>query len=351
MMKSEFNLILELSKFPANTNLFTLIDLSNISQKKIVQLLIDNQVLLPFMKNLELFPNPEYSSLKNNIKSILEKDYLINPEKNISTAFSILNELNIKFMLHKHIFYEREQADIDILVLEEDFEFVINELKQRGFSITSTESFKLGMTKYDANEKFTIHVHAKIKWESEFISTDDVWKRSRKISLFNKIIFVPSPEDSILIECAHAFFEARLLRLCDLLQFLELLKHDSINWDIVVSRLILYRYNSAGYLYFLAMNHLAKKLFNIDPIPNYVLNSLQNEICYFENTFAVSRAKKLILSNNKIIAPLRISLISSAILFISFNKNLGVKKFIWSLGVIAFATMKFIQVKLGLRKL
>ena len=351
MMKSEFDLILELSKFPVNTRVISSIDLSGMSQKKIVQLLIDNQTLLPFLKNLELLTNPKFLSLKNTIKFILEKDYLVNPEKKIPMVFSLLDELNVKFMLHKHIFYEREQGDVDILVPEDYFEFLVDKLKQRGFSITSSESFKLGMTKYDANEKFTIHVHAKIKWESEFISTDDVWKRSRKISLFNQMITVPSPEDSVLIECAHASFEARLLRLCDLLQFLELLKHDSINWDKVVSRLIQYGYHSAGYLYFLAMNHLANKLFNINPIPKMVLDSLEQKINSFEKTFAINNAKKLILSNDEKIAPLRISLFSSALLFISFNKNLGTKKFIWSLGVIASATIRFIQVKLRLRKL
>jgi hypothetical protein len=346
MMKSEFDLILELSKFPTTT-----INLLGLSQKKIIQLLINNQILLPFLKNIEFDENPELMSLKSTIKSILKKDYLVNPEIKIPLAFSIFDELNVQFMLHKHIFYEREQSDIDILVHENDFEFLINALQQQNFSITSSESFKLGMTKFDGNEKFTIHVHAKIKWESEFISTDDVWERSREISLFDKMIIVPSPEDSILIECAHAFFEARLLRLCDLLQFLELLKHDSINWEIVVFRLIQYRYHSAGYLYFLAMNHLAKKLFNVDPIPKTVLDSLAKEISFFENTFAVNRAKKLILSNNDKIAPLRISLISSALLFISFNKNLGFKKFLWSSSVIFSATIRAIQVKIGLRKL
>ena len=346
-MKSEFYLILELCKFPTSVN----VNLSGLSQKKILQLLTDNQVLLPFLKNLESTENPDFLSLKNKIKSILKKDYLLNPEKKIPMVFSIFDELNVKYMLHKHIFYEREQADVDILVYEKDFNFVINELKQQGFSITSSESFKLGMTKFDKNEKFTIHVHAKIKWESEFILTDDVWKRSREISLFNKMITVPSPEDSMLIECAHACFEARLLRLCDLLQFLELLKHDLINWETVVSRLIQYNYHSAGYLYFLAMNHLSKKLFNTNPIPETVLDSLKNRIGYFENKFAVSRAEKLILLNNKKTAPLKISLISSALLFIIFNKHLGRKKFLWSLGVIFSEGIRHIQVKIGLRKL
>lgn len=347
-MKSEFDLILELSKFPTTSST---IDLSYVSQEKLVKLLIDNQVLLPFLKNINQIINPELSALRNTIEKTLKKDYLKNPEKKIPIAFSIFDELNVKFMLHKHIFYEREQGDIDVLVHEKDFEFLISEFQQRGFSITSSESFKLGMTKFDENEKFTIHLHAKIKWESEFISTTDVWKRSREILLFDKMIIIPSPEDSILIECAHAFFEARLIRLCDLLQFLELLKHDSINWEIVISRLTQYRYHSAGYLYFLAMNHLAKKLFDISPIPKTVLDSLEQEISKFEKIFAINRAKKLILLNNEKIAPLRISMISSALLFISFNRHFGAKKFVWSLGVIISATIRFIQVKLGLRKL
>ena len=325
-MKSEFDLILKLSKFPSSVSE---IDISDYSEKKIIKLLADNQVLLPFFKNLDHFSNPELSFLKNTVEKMLKKDYLVNPEEKLLFTFSIFSELNIKFMLHKYIFYEREQGDIDILVPENDFDFVISELKKRGFSITSSESFKLGMTKYQKNEKFTIHVHAKIKWESEFISTYDVWKRSRTISLFDNLVIIPSPEDSVLIECAHASFEARLIRLCDLLQFLGLLNHDLIDWEKVVLRLIQYRYHSAGYLYFLAMNHLSKKLFDTEPIPKKVLDSLEKEINGFEK-LTTNRAKKLILSNNEKTAPLRMSLILSALLFISFNKHLGIKKFFWS---------------------
>lgn len=346
-MKSEFDLILKLSKFPSSVSE---IDISDYSEKKIIKLLADNQVLLPFFKNLDHFSNPELSFLKNTVEKMLKKDYLVNPEEKLLFTFSIFSELNIKFMLHKYIFYEREQGDIDILVPENDFDFVISELKKRGFSITSSESFKLGMTKYQKNEKFTIHVHAKIKWESEFISTYDVWKRSRTISLFDNLVIIPSPEDSVLIECAHASFEARLIRLCDLLQFLGLLNHDLIDWEKVVLRLIQYRYHSAGYLYFLAMNHLSKKLFDTEPIPKKVLDSLEKEINGFEK-LTTNRAKKLILSNNEKTAPLRMSLILSALLFISFNKHLGIKKFFWSTGVIASATIRLIQVKLKLRKL
>lgn len=347
-MQPEMKLVLELSTYPTK---LAKIDISSLSEDKIIQLLVANQVMLPFLKNLNHFSNSELSSIKNKIQNLMKKDYVLDPNKKISSVLSILDELNVEYMMHKYLFYEREQGDLDILVPVEKFDYIINALKKRGFIPTSHESYKTGMTTFEDDTKFTVHIHAKIKWESEFISTDDVWKRSRQIMIFNKLVRIPSAEDSILIECAHAFFEARLLRLCDVLQFLELLKHDSIDWQKITTRLIEYRYQSAGYLYLLAMDHLIKKLFKNSPIPQTILDNLERNISKLEKITAVNYAKKKILSVDTPSVPLRISLISSTLLFVSFNRHLGMTKFIWSMCVILSAAIRHLEVKLGLRRL
>ena len=347
-MQPEMKLVLELSTYPTK---LTKVDILNLSEDKIIKLLVANQVMLPFLKNLNHFSNSELSSIKNKIHTLMKKDYVLDPDKKIPLALSILDDLNVEYMMHKHLFYEREQGDLDILVPVEKFDYVINELKKRGFTPTSHESHKIGMTKFDDDSKFTIHIHAKIKWESEFVSTNDVWIRSRQIKICEKVVRIPSVEDSILIECAHAFFEARLVRLCDLLQFLELLKHETIDWQKVISRFIEYRYQAAGYLYLLAMDHLIKKFYKKSPIPTEILNKLEQNISQADKFLAVNYAKKKILSNTHLSAPLKISLASSAILFISYNERFGVTKFLWSISVVFAALIRYIEVKLGLRKL
>ncbi len=206
------------------------------------------------------------------------------------------------------------------------------------------------MTKFEQNSKFTIHIHSKIKWESEFISTDDVWKRSRQVMINGLLIRIPNAEDSVLIECAHAFFEARLIRLCDILQFLELLKHDPIDWNKVATRLINYHYQSAGFIYLMAINKLAKTLYGICPVPEKVFYELERTIPKLEKILAVNHARKKLMGNMEF-PPLHISLVSSAILFVLYNYRIGKGKLFWSLGVIMSAIARHIQVKLGLRKL
>jgi hypothetical protein len=347
-MQPEMKLVVELSTYPTK---LTKIDISSLSEDKIIKLLVANQVMLPFLKNLNHFSNSELSSIKDKIQDLMKKDYVLDLDKKIPLVLSILDELNVEYMMHKHLFYEREQGDLDILVPVEKFDYVVIELKKQGFTPTSHESYKIGMTKFEDNTKFTVHVHAKIKWESEFISTEDVWKRSRQIMILNKLVRIPSAEDSILIECAHAFFEARLLRLCDVLQFLELLKHDSIDWQKINTRLIEYRYQSAGYLYLIAMDHLIKKFFKNSPIPQIILDDLEQNISKLEKITAVNHAKKKILSEDNQVAPLRISLLSSTLIFVSFNRHLGMTKLVWSMGVILSAAIRHLEVKLGLRKL
>jgi len=64
-MNSELKLILELSK---ERKEIPQIDLSNISEDIFFNLLVENQVLFPVLKNLEKISNPK-------LKPLLEKNY------------------------------------------------------------------------------------------------------------------------------------------------------------------------------------------------------------------------------------------------------------------------------------
>lgn len=60
-----------------------------------------------------------------------------------------------------------------------------------------------------------IHVHERIAWFVGFLDDDAVWERSRTAG-DDPAITIPSPEDAILINLAHACYENKCYRLIDL---------------------------------------------------------------------------------------------------------------------------------------
>jgi len=340
-MNSELKLILELSK---DRKEIPQIDLSNISEDIFFNLLVENQVLFPVLKNLEKSSNLKLKPLMEKIKNFLQKEYLVNSDEKIKWFLDILENLKIKSMMHKYQYFQREQSDIDILVPLEKEKTVIDKLKEEDFIPIAKESFKTAMSKNIKNSKFTIHVHSKIKWESEFIPTNDVWARSKPVNIFEHSLCIPSTEDAILIECAHSIFENRSVRICDLLQFLELTKNQ-INWDTVVSRLIQYKLSAIGYLYFFAINHLAKDLFQLNPIDQNTLEILKENMSLDEKIFSINPATKEILSKFRQKIPIKFKLSSAAFLFMAYNRKFGTKRFFWSIGVILSAALKHFQSK------
>ena len=286
----------------------------------------------------------------SKIESRIKQDYVHQIDEKTEIFSNFMNELKIDWMSHKHLFFERQRADIDVLVPANKFFYVIEKLEEDNFEKIAIEPSKIKMKKTADKSNFTIHVHEKIIWESEFINTDDVWKRSRIIQDKNISIRIPEAEDSILIECAHAFFESRLIRLSDVLQFLAVVQKYSINWETVMSRLQLYGYQSAGYLYFLALNKILDDIFSENPIPKGFLENIYSKITNEEKIISVNHGKNKILKISTIL-PFPISLMSSALIFISFNRSKGINEYLHSLSVISFAALRHFQVKLGFRKL
>lgn len=347
-MKKELKLILEVCTEPDKLNK---LNIENFSENQLIELLTSNQLMLPFLRALDKYKGTGIQQLQHRIYQLIEKEFLVDIQQKTKQTLLLMTELGTDCMMHKPHYFDREQSDIDILVPVDKFDFVIEELQKRNFSKTSYESYKFGMTKYEGNSKFTIHVHAKIKWESEFISTTDVWDRSRVIEKYGMSVRVPSLEDIILIDCAHVCFEASKIRLCDVLQFLEVVKSEDVDWKKITSRLVEYHFPATGYIYFFAMNHIMTKIFKNSIIPHEVFPILEKHINKKDEIYATKRAKNKIVSNDEANLPLRLSLFSNAILFVSFNKRFGFKKVAWAYGVLFSAFLRHLMVKVGLRKL
>jgi len=157
----------------------------------------------------------------------------------------------------------------------------------------------------------------------------------KKINLYDHQIQIPSYEDAILIECAHAVFENRVIRFCDLFQFLNLTKND-INWEQVFSRLIHYKFPAVGYLYLIIINHIANDFFSTKPIPEKLLLELKTKLPKSEQIFCINPMLKQLTSC--VSMPIQIKLSTAAILFLTYNKRIGLKKFFWAVNVLLTST-------------
>ena len=62
-----------------------------------------------------------------------------------------------------------------------------------------------------------IHVHERIAWFVEFLDDAAVWRRSRPAGDDPRVL-IPSPEDAVLINLAHACYENKELRLLEVLR-------------------------------------------------------------------------------------------------------------------------------------
>jgi hypothetical protein len=333
-MNLDSKMIFELSK---DINSINKINLDSFSEDYFVDLLEKNQVLQTSLNNLKNINSKKCISIKNKIKNLLEKDYIVNTEEKTKWVLDFLDKFNVKCMLHKFPYYDREQSDIDILIPDDKESLVLEELEKENFKAIGFESFKTPMSRKENNSKFTIHVHTKIKWESEFISTIDVWERSQKIKLYNHEIQIPSYEDSILIECAHTVFENRVIRFCDLFQFINLTKN-KINWEKVSSRLVYYKFPAVGFLYLTIINQIANDFFHIKPVPENFLLELKAKLPKLEYFFCINPILNQFKFRTSM--PIQIKLSASATLFLTYNKRISWKKFFWAINILFLAGIK-----------
>lgn len=110
--------------------------------------------------------------------------------------------------------------NIDILVRPEDGALARDILRGMGYVEVRNveEPQKYLFRKFnDGRCVSAIHVHEQIAWFVGFLDDADVWARMRPAAADPQVI-IPSPEDAILINLAHACYENKVLRLNDILR-------------------------------------------------------------------------------------------------------------------------------------
>ncbi len=84
----------------------------------------------------------------------------------------------------------------------------------------------------DGNAVCDVHLHLRIEWRVSFLFEEQVWDR-RQRSKDDPCLFVPSPEDALLINLAHSFFENKSVGLFDLKKVEHCLRSPGLEWSYI----------------------------------------------------------------------------------------------------------------------
>lgn len=123
--------------------------------------------------------------------------------------------------------------NVDILVRSEHQARAIEILEELGYIwLRSTdEAKKILFRKFRMGKSVSaIHLHTWVGWDAEFHEEDSIWPRAR-VSDDDPKVMVPSPEDAILINASHAFYENKQFTLYDLAKLRSHWGRADLDWE------------------------------------------------------------------------------------------------------------------------
>jgi thymidylate kinase len=123
--------------------------------------------------------------------------------------------------------------NIDILVPPAQGEAARDTLREMGYVELRhiEEPQKYLFRRFRAGQSVSaIHVHEQVGWLVGFMDEGALWSR-RVISADDAAVTIPSPEDAVLINLAHACYENKLLRFNDILRIRHALKARGAEFD------------------------------------------------------------------------------------------------------------------------
>ncbi|MFH2139023.1 MAG: nucleotidyltransferase family protein [Candidatus Omnitrophota bacterium] len=140
-------------------------------------------------------------------------------------------------------------SDIDILVL--DYHKSKKVLKDAGFRLKYNLSNLREPDKcvmQDGNLRVVCHLHENLSWNGIVtINKDEVLKRSRTISINGRDVKIPSSEDEVLINAAHAIFENYHIKLSEVIAFYGL--NGNLDWDYIMAMARRYEWGQGVKIY------------------------------------------------------------------------------------------------------
>ncbi len=200
----------------------------------IIDLAVKNNVELLLCNNLMKYYKNE---LPENVITKLEKTIEIcrNKQEKISESLKLVHSAfekrSIEYVIFKSLPpFEFTPVDVDMLVKGKDFEEASKILKEKEV----TDIVDLYYTDPESE------VLTKPSWNGRTIEEGPILRRRRKRKVKsgdNEVeVFVPSPEDEIVILSAHSLFQHQYSTLGELLYVMELIKNNNIDFDYIDSQ-------------------------------------------------------------------------------------------------------------------
>ena len=168
--------------------------------------------------------------------------------------------------------------NIDILVQPEHGPAARDTLRQLGYVELRNieEPHKFLFRRFRGGESVSaIHVHEQVLWLVGFMDEAALWKR-RRISPDDPMVTIPSPEDAILINLAHACYENKVFRFNDIIRVRHALKSAGadFDWGYLETVALARGWHDGLAFMLLTYAHLEPLLFGDSLIPMNVLAQL-----------------------------------------------------------------------------
>ncbi len=188
------------------------------------------------------------------------------------------SESNIEFMLIKsdgHFPYESD--NLDILIKPDMLGEATKLLKKAGYSELpqTRERHKYLFRNTRTPYVLPLHIHTRVEWEgTRFADSACLWRRS-EISGDDGGFSIPSPEDCILITCAHLFFENHEVKLTDLFKITSKLKDCNIDWGYILGHARRLHWDDAFCMAMLLVNLVHKDLSGRNMLPQSTFSKIE----------------------------------------------------------------------------
>ncbi|OGO22184.1 MAG: hypothetical protein A2144_14865 [Chloroflexi bacterium RBG_16_50_9] len=203
--------------------------------------------------------------------------------------------------------------NLDILIHEEHEAVARAILVQLGYIELKNleESKKFLFRKFEGGELVSdIHLHTRVGWGVGFMDEDSLWAQAR-VSPDDEAVTIPSPEDTILITLAHAFYENKRFRLADIVKVRESCRN-IIDWSYLERTA-----DQAGWLDGLSFclvtcAHLEAAIFGETLVPQKMVDKCQARIKHWS---LINRYYRHIRSRSPVSLPFTVSFVFGKFLF------------------------------------
>jgi thymidylate kinase len=267
----------------------------------------------------QLLRSPEFQSARNEENTI---------HNSLKAEYGIVQErwakVGIRSLLIKsggfYPSFPYTSDNLDVLIKADDETAARAILLEEGYVELKNieEPRKFLFRKFSEGRSISaIHLHTRVGWLVGFMDDKVLWEKSRTAP-DDISITIPSPEDIILINIAHSFYENKKFRLADIAKIREWWGREGIDWKYM-ERVAAQRGWSDGLHFCLLLcAHLEKAVWGETTVPPAIREDWEKSL---EHLPMVHRYYQRVLHRAPVTLPFNISFIFSKYLY--YKKILG----------------------------